>query len=387
MGDGDGGREATNLVKQLEALHRAALYHAPVGVAHVGLDGRWLWVNERLCALLEYSEDEFRGLTFQDITYAADLEADLKHLERLMQGVESRYTMEKRYLKRGGGTLWTKLSVTLLRDDAGAPLHFVAVVDDISENKRAAERLRRKTAELQQRNRELQAFTHSLAHELRGPLRRVAGYVEIIPEYCSPKQSPDLARALRVVREGAERMQDMIDALLRLSDYGYRQLERTEVDMTKLARDVVNFHLSVHAERDIEVELEPVPRVVGDRALLRHVWDNLIANALKYTRARAVTTLQIGGSDDGHTATFWVSDNGTGFNPKHARRIFEPFQRVCSVEFEGLGIGLALVERIVSRHGGNVFAEGQLDLGARVGFTMPVWGPGSDVPAQASSLR
>lgn len=376
------------MLSQLEELHRAALRHAPVGVAHVGLDGRWLWVNERLCALLGYSEDEFCRLTFQDITYPEDLDEDLEHVARLMQGLDSRYAMEKRYLKKGGGTLWAKLSVTLLRDQTGAPLQFVSVVDDISEEKQLAERLRFKTTELQQRNRELQGFTHSLAHELRGPLRRVAGYVEMIPEHCSGEQSPDLKRTIRIIQDGTQRMQDMVEALLRLAEYGYRQLERAEVDMNGLVREVINFHAPTLADRKVKVELRQLPRSVGDRALLRHVWDNLISNALKYTRTQDAPAIQIGGElTTNGNADYWISDNGIGFDPNVSRRIFEPFQRVCGSEFEGLGIGLALVERIVSRHGGKVEAEGKPGAGATIGFSIPQLGPASEAPPQPMSIR
>jgi PAS domain S-box-containing protein len=388
MGGTDDNRAAAHVLRQLEELHRAALLHAPVGVAHVGLDGRWLWVNERLCALLGYSGGELRQLTFQDITYPEDLDADLEHVARLMQGLDRRYAMEKRYLKKDGTTLWVKLSVTLLRDDDGAPLQFVSVVDDISEEKKLAERLRHKTSELQQRNRELQGFTHSLAHELRGPIRRVAGYVEMIPEYCTGEQSPDLKRILRIIQDGTQRMQDMVEALLRLAEYGYRQLERAEIDMTGLVRDVVNFHLCNQGDRKIDIELDALPKVAGDRALLRHVWENLIANALKYTRNQVAPSIRIGGQITTlGVAEFWIHDNGVGFESKLARRIFEPFQRVCSAEFEGLGIGLALVDRIVSRHGGQVSAEGQPGAGARIGFSLPVAGPPSEAPPQPTSIR
>lgn len=379
---------AALLVSQLEELHRAALLHAPVGVAHVGLDGRWLWVNERLCALLGYPEQELRQLTFQDITHPEDLAEDLQHVGRLMQGLDTRYTMEKRYIERGGGTLWAKLSVTLLRDGDGSPLEFVAVVDDISKEKQLAERLRHKTAELQQRNRELQGFTHSLAHELRGPLRRVAGYVGMIPDYCTGEQSPELKRTLRIIVEGTQRMQDMVEALLRLAEYGYRQLERAEVDMTGLVREVIAFHQTALNERRIDIELSSLPRVMGDRALLRHVWDNVLSNAIKYTRTRSGPSIQIGGAvTRAGVADYWIRDNGVGFDPKSSQRIFEPFQRVCSSEFEGLGIGLALVERIVARHGGTVSATGEPGAGTQIGFSLPLTGPASEVPPHPASAR
>jgi PAS domain S-box-containing protein len=376
---------AARVLSQLEELHRAALLHAPVGVAHVGLDGKWLWVNERLCALFGYSEQELCQLTFQDITYPEDLNEDLEHVARLMQGIDSRYAMEKRYLKKGGGTLWAKLSVTLLRDAAGVPLEFVSVVDDISEEKQLAERLRYKSGELQQRNRDLQGFTHSLAHELRGPLRRVAGYVDMIPEYCANEQSPELKRTLRIIRDSTQRMQDMVEALLRLAEYGYRQLERVEVDMGGLVREVINFHLPTLGERKVSIEVGMLPKVIADRALLRHVWDNLISNALKYTCKQALPKIRIGGEVASHdVAEFWIEDNGVGFEPSVSRRIFEPFQRVCGSEFEGLGIGLALVERIVSRHGGKVNAEGKPAEGAKMSFSLPVAGPGSEAPLPVS---
>lgn len=379
-------RGGAHLSSQLEELHRAALLHAPVGVAHVGLDGRWLWVNDRLCSLLGYPEQELCRLSFQDITHPDDLGRDLEHVARLVQGLDSRYSMEKRYITKDGATIWARLSVALLREEGGAPLHFVAVIDDISEEKHLAERLRHKTAELQQRNRDLQGFTHSLAHELRGPLRRVSGYVDMIPEYVAGIENPELERTLRIIREGTQRMQDMVEALLRLAEYGYRQLDSAEVDMTSLVFEVFNFHAGSLNDRTINFELGSLPKVVADRALLRHVWDNLISNAIKYTRMSPRATIRVGGgASEPGVAEFWIQDNGIGFEPRLARRIFEPFQRVCGGDFEGLGIGLALVERIVSRHGGSVTAEGQAGKGARISFSLPLVGPSSHAPP--SSLR
>jgi PAS domain S-box-containing protein len=370
MGQGGSwGKEA--VPRELSGeLHRAGLRYAPVGVAHLALDGKWLWVNERLCELLGYSEAELRDFDFQRITHPEDLELDLAQVEALINGEIERYSMEKRYLRKDGEILWAKLSVTLLRDPLGEPLQFVSFIDDITRERLLAEELRQTSAELATRNQALQEYTQTLAHELRAPFRILAGYVDMLPEVIDgPREEFD--RVVGVIASNAKRMRDMVEALLRLAEYGYRALEVVEIDMTRLVREAFDFHSLGLEDRVVAFQVGELPNVHADGALLRHVWDNLISNALKYTKGQPRPRVEVEGSEAGDFVTYSIRDNGVGFEQRYARHIFRPFQRVCDNNFEGLGIGLALVERILQRHGGYIEAHSNLGVGTTFVFRLP----------------
>lgn len=370
MGEGGSWGKGAEPSEQLGELHRAGLRYAPVGIAYVALDGKWLWVNERLCELLGYSEAELRDFDFQRVTHSEDLELDLAQAQSLLDGETDRYSMEKRYLRKDGEILWAKLSVTLLRDPCGKPLQFVAFIDDITREKSLAQELRETSAESAMRSQALQDYTQTLAHELRAPLRVLAGYVDMLPEVIGDP-SEELNRIVGVIASNAKRMRDMVDALLRLAEYGYRALEVVDIDMTRLVREAFDFHSLGLEKRVVSFEVGDLPNVQADGALLRHVWDNLISNALKYAKEQPPVRVEVEGSETGDFVTYSIRDNGVGFEQRYARRIFRPFQRVCDGDVDGLGIGLALVERILQRHGGNIEAHSALGEGTTFLFRLP----------------
>lgn len=371
----------TQLLSRFEGLSQRALSFAPVGVAFVGLDGKWRWVNERGCALLGHSKAELQALPWEEIVHPDDraLAARLPWVAArdgarpmVVTDETHRFVVEQRYLRRDGSMWWGKLSVTLLHDDDGTPREWMLVLDDVSELRGRIERLEQESERLSLRGREAQGVMHSIAHELRGPLRHIAGYVQMIPEHCGAGASDELKRIVRVVEEGAVRMQSMIDALLRLGEFGQGALHCEDVDMDQLVREVLGKHWPEGTTGRVDVQLGQLPNAFGDRALLRHVWDNLIANAFKYTRNQVNPVIVITGRKTSSGRTdFWVRDNGIGFDNQHAKRIFEPFQRMCGSEFEGHGVGLSLVARVIERHGGEVHAKGALGGGAKVGFSLP----------------
>jgi PAS domain S-box-containing protein len=354
-----------------DELQRAAFQYAPIAMAHVDLDGRLLWANEHFDELLGYSAAELNGALLDDVSHPDDAGADVTNITLLVQGKTPRYVSERRLLRRDGSSLWVQLSVALCGAGHPGPPRLLCVLTDVTEQKLFIEDLQRENTALQRKNRELRDYTYSLAHELRTPLRILAGYIELLPEHCSAEPNPEFKRLFGVIETHSRRLKDMVEALLRLAQYDHRELEYTEVDMTALARETADFHMLHQDRRGIEIEIGELPKVHGDRALLRHVWDNLISNALKYTRPRASSRIEVSGETDGASKVFRVRDNGVGFEQKYADEIFRPFQRVCPAEFEGLGVGLALVDKIVQRHGGSVEAQGEPDVGATFSFWLP----------------
>jgi PAS domain S-box-containing protein len=356
---------------RLDVLQRHAFQHAPIAMAHVDLDGRLLWVNDHFCELLGYSAAELTGAFFEAVAHPEDASSDMRSMTRLAQGKRARYVAEKRLRRCNGDDIWVQLSMTLWGQSHSGLSRMLCALTDITEHKRLEAELRREQAALDERNRELSDYTHSLAHELRTPLRILAGYIELLPEHCGGEPNAEFKRLFGVIESNSRRLKDMVEALLRLAEYDHRELEYTEVDMAALVRETADFQM-LHQDRGgIEIEIGELPKVYGDRALLRHVWDNLISNALKYTRPRAFSRIEVLGECLGTSMVFRVRDNGVGFEQEFAREIFRPFQRVCAAEFEGLGAGLALVDKIVQRHGGSVEANGEPERGATFSFWLP----------------
>jgi light-regulated signal transduction histidine kinase (bacteriophytochrome) len=226
--------------------------------------------------------------------------------------------------------------------------------------------------ELESKNKELEAFSYSVSHDLRAPLRSIDGFSRALLEDYADKLDATGTRHLTRVRAAAQRMGELIDDLLNLSRVGRAQLRRARVDLSDLAQHVMLQLAQRHPERVVETEVHPDLHASADAQLLRVALENLLGNAWKFT-ARAPQPRVVFGADvqDG-AVVYYVRDNGAGFDMTYAAKLFTPFQRLHSeAEFPGTGIGLATVRRIVDRHGGRVWAEGQTGVGATIRFTVP----------------
>jgi light-regulated signal transduction histidine kinase (bacteriophytochrome) len=233
-------------------------------------------------------------------------------------------------------------------------------------------RVQERTQELRAANAELEAFSYSVSHDLRAPLRAIDGFSQIVLSRYADKLDADGRHALERVRAGSERMEVLIESMLELSRLGRRSLEFRHVDLSSLAAEVVEELRAGEPERDVEVLIEPNVSAVGDKELLRVALQNLLGNAFKFTSPKPHARVQFGGTElhSGDAAIF-VRDNGVGFDMNHADRLFLPFERLHSEsEFSGTGIGLATVQRIIARHGGRVWAQGAIGDGATFYLTL-----------------
>lgn len=239
-------------------------------------------------------------------------------------------------------------------------------------NEELEQRVRLRTAELEQANRELESFSYSVSHDLRAPLRAIAGYSRILIEDCAAELSDDARGMLERIDRNAIRLGELIDDLLNFARIGRTAISKSRVDMRRLAREVKEELLSGEAGRAVRVRIGRLPVAYGEPSLFRQVWINLIANALKFTRSRGQARIEIGGAASGGESHYWIRDNGTGFDPQYAGKLFNVFQRLHrEPAFEGTGVGLAIVSRIIQRHGGRVWAEGMPGEGAVFNFTLP----------------
>jgi len=239
----------------------------------------------------------------------------------------------------------------------------------------AQQEIARLTLELNRAKAELEEFTYSVSHDLRASLRHVTAYVQIIKEDLGRNADKGVTASLDTVSVAAKHMALLIDGLMELSRAGQVSITATLIDTSQLIAELKNTLVADAVGRQIEWSIAPdFPLVTGDPALIRQVWSKLLTNALKYTRSRAVTRIEINWVlAEGDFCAFHIKDNGVGFNPRFKEKLFKVFQRLHSAtEFEGTGLGLALTRKIVERHGGTVWAEGDVDAGCDIAFTLPL---------------
>jgi len=230
----------------------------------------------------------------------------------------------------------------------------------------------KRATELETSNNELESFAYSVSHDLRAPLRHVVGYSELLQKQASSLLDEKSRRYTRTILESAKRMGNLIDDLLAFSRIGRAETKKTLVSLDQLVKDVVAETRLDTGGRDIVWKIHPLPVCYGDRSMLRLVIGNLLSNAVKFTRMRAQAEIEIGCADGEDEVEVFVRDNGAGFDMQYVDKLFGVFQRLhLPEEFEGTGIGLATVRRIIHRHGGEVRAEGGVDQGATLYFSLP----------------
>ena len=291
-----------------------------------------------------------------------------------------RWDGELQKTKADGARVVVASRWSLQRNERGEPAAILETNNDISDRKRREEEISKlneelghRTVELEATNKELEAFAYSVSHDLRAPLRHVSGYTELLQKNISSALNEKTQRYMMTILDSAKRMGNLIDDLLAFSRIGRAEARESTVSLEQLVTEVVSEVKADAGGRAVTWNIGPLPNVYGDRSMLRLALVNLVSNAVKFTRDRAQPQIQIGCSEsDNENVVVFVRDNGVGFDMKYSNKLFGVFQRLHPTEsFEGTGIGLATVQRIIHRHRGKVWAEGLVGQGATFFFSVP----------------
>jgi PAS domain S-box-containing protein len=365
----------TAALKKSEARYRSVIEQASDGIFISDNAGRYVDVNTSACKLLGYSREELLTLSVSDLVPAEDLKAKPIQYEHLKVG--HAIITERRLIRKDGSLVDVEISSKMLQDGG-----FQGIARDITERKKTAMALQQLNESLEQRvvertqllalaNKELEAFSYSVSHDLRAPLRAISGYASMLEEDYETTLDSDAKRLVGIIQGNAKRMGALIDDLLAFSKLGRKEVQKTIIDMNAMTKSVIE-ELSRSEQALPHIKIANLHAAPADSTLIRQVMINFVSNAFKYSSSTPHAVVEIWSEETPDDIKYAVRDNGTGFDMQYAHKLFGVFQRLhTNEEFEGTGVGLAIVKRIIDKHGGAVRAEGQIGKGATFYFSLP----------------
>jgi PAS domain S-box-containing protein len=366
--------------RRSEHRFRSAMRYSAIGKALLDRDGRIQEANPALVELLGTTEQDLQGTLLGQHFVDGDDDA-VRTVERQSLAEDGAYRVTRRLRRSDGEVRHASLVFATVPGEQGESFASLVQVEDVTERMRAEARVQAlnrtlearvalRTRELRHANQELETFAYSVSHDLRAPLRSIDGFSRLLNERYRDVIDASGLDYLQRIRNASARMSELIDALLKMSRVSRAELKFAPVDLSAMAGEIAADLRNADPGRNVDFVVEPGLRASGDPTLLRNLMDNLVGNAWKFTATTADARIEVGRNAQGE---IFVRDNGAGFEPEYAAKLFRPFQRLHSQEqYAGHGIGLASVRRIVERHGGSVRAEGRAGLGASFFFRLPV---------------
>jgi PAS domain S-box-containing protein len=376
-------KKAEEALLESEDKFKYVFDHSVIGKSITTPSGE-INVNQSFCDMLGYTREELEKTKWQDISHPDDIELAEKTLKSILSGKSDSARFRKRYIHKNRNIVWTDVGTALRRDEHGNPLYFLTSVMDITDRKNAEEMILQLNEELEQKvihrtelleaaNKELEAFSYSVSHDLRAPLRSVHGYTKILLEEYENRLDEEGKRICGIISSSATQMGELIDDLLSFSRIGRTSMNISLLDMRAIVYSVFEEISTPDEKARTTFKVGRLHKAFGDANLLKLVWTNLISNAIKYSSKETISEISIGSQIRYDRITYSVKDNGVGFNMNYKHKLFGVFQRLHSEsEFEGNGVGLAIVQRIVLKHSGKVWAEGEEGKGATFYFSLPV---------------
>jgi|GEM_PF-1204073 len=370
---------AEQAVRESEEKLRSAFANAAIGFAIAAPEGLVVDANPAFCAITGYGLEELRTMEIPQLVHPEDGAENMRLIGRMIAGKIPDFVVENRFVRKDGEPVWVRKSVSLVRKAGGAPRWTLALVEDITERKRAEEALEKAHAELTARarkledtNRELEGYAYTISHDLRAPLRAISGFSNMLVDDYGPSMDEEGRRRLSVIEANVVKMGTLIDDLLAFSRAGRSAMNVSRIEMSGLVAEIVETIKTLEPSSKTDIRVNGLPPALGDPALIRQALTNLLENAVKFSRKRPFPRIEVGSFKQEGEQVYFVKDNGVGFDMKYHKKLFGVFERLVSdEEFEGTGVGLAIVHRVVTRHGGRVWAEGRLDEGATIYFTLP----------------
>ena len=356
-------------------LIEAVKDYAIIGYDANGMVTSW---NDGAERLKGYKAEEIMGQHISRLYAQEDIDTG-KLEEELAEAAATGHVKDQGWrMRKDGSRFWAEVVTTALRNPGGKLIGFVKIDRDITAQRHSEKQIRdlnlaliEQLDQLGNVNRELESFSYSVSHDLRAPLRHVDGFARILKDEYSPQIPHEAIRYLDRILEAVTRMGQLIDDLLNLARIGRKELKRKKLQMGSLVKEVMAELPAEAQERNIEWRIEPLPEMNCDPGLVKIVFANLLANAVKFTRKQAAAVIEVGTRTTDGQLTIFVRDNGVGFDPRYADKLFGVFQRLHRQEdFEGTGIGLVTVQRIIRRHGGEIWAESQVNAGTTFFFTL-----------------
>ena len=363
-------KQAEEAMQRQEEELQIILDSVPAMIFYKDKENRFIRTNKALAEVTGLPKEEMDGKSVFDLYPSQAVDYWKDDQEVMKTGNPKRNIIEP--LEAAGEIRWVQTDKIPYKDVHGNIIGVIGFSVDITERKRIEEALMIRTAELEFANQELESFSYSVSHDLKAPVRAIEGFSRMLMGEHADKLDAEALRLLQVITTNTKLMHHLIDDLLALSRLGRLQVRKSVVNLAAMTNKVFEKLRAQAPERDLQLTVGDLPPGLGDQSLLYQVMQNLLANAVKFTKSRQTAVIEVGGRTEGKENIYYVKDNGAGFDERYVSNLFRPFQRLHGgEEYEGTGVGLAIVQRIIQRHGGRVWAEGKVGEGATFYFALP----------------